>query len=122
MFQFIFFVVFSFFIPLLLMNMLIAIMSSAYERIQENSEAADARMLAELQLEYEEIITFFVKQSDKVRHYFLFFSEEQEAEQDEDSLESVQKSVTENIERVNEVKDMLTEVLQEIKQLKENKQ
>eukprot|EP00349_Pseudokeronopsis_sp_Brazil_P000090 CAMPEP_0202956630 /NCGR_PEP_ID=MMETSP1396-20130829/1132_1 /ASSEMBLY_ACC=CAM_ASM_000872 /TAXON_ID= /ORGANISM="Pseudokeronopsis sp., Strain Brazil" /LENGTH=97 /DNA_ID=CAMNT_0049673741 /DNA_START=330 /DNA_END=623 /DNA_ORIENTATION=+ len=97
-------------------------MSSAYERIQENSEAADARMLAELQLEYEEIITFFVKQSDKVRHYFLFFSEEQEAEQDEDSLESVQKSVTENIERVNEVKDMLTEVLQEIKQLKENKQ
>lgn len=41
--QFIIFVVFSFFIPLILMNMLIAIMSDAYERVQANAVAADSK-------------------------------------------------------------------------------
>jgi len=35
--QFFIFALFSFFIPLLLMNMLIAIMSDAYERVQSNA-------------------------------------------------------------------------------------
>jgi F0F1-type ATP synthase membrane subunit b/b' len=53
------FVLFTFFIPLLLMNMLIAIMSDAYERVQSNAAAADARQLADMQLEYEEIVYYF---------------------------------------------------------------
>jgi uncharacterized membrane protein len=57
--KFFIFVLFTFFIPLLLMNMLIAIMSDAYERVQANSAAADARSLADMELEYEELIYFF---------------------------------------------------------------
>ena len=41
--QFVIFIMFSFFVPLVLMNMLIAIMSDAYERVQANAIAADSR-------------------------------------------------------------------------------
>jgi ABC-type multidrug transport system fused ATPase/permease subunit len=57
--KFFIFVLFTFFIPLLLMNMLIAIMSDAYERVQANSAAADVRSLADMELEYEEVVHFF---------------------------------------------------------------
>ena len=57
--HFIIFVIFSFFIPLVLMNMLIAIMSNTYARVQSNSAAADARQLAEMIQEMEEVIYFF---------------------------------------------------------------
>ena len=43
MMQFIIFIIFSLFIPLVLMNILIAIMSDAYERVQANAIAADSR-------------------------------------------------------------------------------
>jgi len=115
MFQFLIFVVFSFFIPLLLMNMLIAIMSSAYERIQENSEAADARMLAELQLEYEEVITYFVRQGQRVRHYFLFFSQVQEAEEEVESLQTVQNVILERVdEHFRELKELVLDMSKKI--------
>ncbi len=46
-----FFFVFSFFVPLVLMNMLIAIMSDTYARVQENSIAANNRALGGMLLE-----------------------------------------------------------------------
>jgi hypothetical protein len=45
------FVFFSFIIPLVLMNLLIAIMSDSYARVQENSKSADSRALANMILE-----------------------------------------------------------------------
>ena len=41
--QFAIFIIFSFFVPLLLMNMLIAIMSDSYERVMANAIPADSR-------------------------------------------------------------------------------
>jgi hypothetical protein len=46
--QFFIFIMFSFLVPLVLMNMLIAIMSDSYARVQSNSVAADAKALAEM--------------------------------------------------------------------------
>jgi len=57
--QFIIFALFSFFVPLVLMNMLIAIMSDVYERVQSNAAAADARQLAEMIHEMEELVMFW---------------------------------------------------------------
>ena len=55
---FIIFAFFSFFVTLIMMNLLIAIMSDSYERVQANSLAADARILASLILEMEEIYNY----------------------------------------------------------------
>jgi len=44
--RFFFFICFTFFIPLLMMNLLIAIMSDSYERVQSNAVAADFRSRA----------------------------------------------------------------------------
>jgi len=46
--KFVIFVMFSFLVPLVLMNMLIAIMSDSYARVQTNAVAADAKALAEM--------------------------------------------------------------------------
>jgi hypothetical protein len=51
-------VIFSFFIPILLLNMLIAIMSDSYEKVMANRVPADCRQLASMLLEMEEIINF----------------------------------------------------------------
>jgi hypothetical protein len=53
MVQYIIFVIFSFFIPLVLLNMLIALMADSYTRVQTNAIAADAKALAEMELEME---------------------------------------------------------------------
>src|ERR1700761_1861799 len=55
--QFFVFAIFAFFIPLTLMNMLIAIMSDVYQRVQENAVSADAKSLADMTLEMEEFIS-----------------------------------------------------------------
>jgi hypothetical protein len=49
--------IFIFFIPLILMNMLIAIIGNTYGRVQADIEAADCRNLANLLLEVEELFT-----------------------------------------------------------------
>ncbi len=41
--HFFIFVIFSFFVPILLLNMLIAIMSDSYERVMANATPADCR-------------------------------------------------------------------------------
>jgi len=56
---FIIFTVFSFFIPILLLNMLIAIMSDSYERVMANKIPADCRQLASMLLEMEQIVNYF---------------------------------------------------------------
>ncbi len=57
--RFTMFCLFSFFIPLVLLNMLIALMSDSYARVQTNAVAADCRALAQLELELEELVYFF---------------------------------------------------------------
>lgn len=76
--QFFMFVVFTFFIPLLLMNMLIAIMSDSYARVQANIISANARSIASMVLEMEEIVHFFKPSEQKENsYYFLFFTAQQ---------------------------------------------
>lgn len=66
-FKFFMFMIFTFFIPLLLMNMLIAIMSDTYSRVQANAIASDARALADMILEMEQLYRFFGVRSDPSR-------------------------------------------------------
>ena len=77
--KFFIFVAFSFFIPLTLMNMLIAIMSDSYARVQSNAIAADTRQLSEMIKEYEELgklmLGIFAPGRIKQGHYYLIFSE-----------------------------------------------
>jgi len=47
------FIIFSFFVPILLMNMIIAIMSDSYERVMANAIPADCRQLASMLVELE---------------------------------------------------------------------
>jgi hypothetical protein len=47
--KFFIFMMFSFLIPLVLMNMLIALMSDSYSRVQTNAVSADAAALAEME-------------------------------------------------------------------------
>jgi hypothetical protein len=56
--QFIVFIIFSFFVTILLMNMVIAIMSDSYERVMANATPADCRLLASMLLEMEQIVHF----------------------------------------------------------------
>jgi uncharacterized membrane protein len=42
--------IFAFLLPLIMMNLLIGIMSSVYEKVQSNAKAADAKALAFLLL------------------------------------------------------------------------
>lgn len=54
--QFFIFIMFSFLVPLVLMNMLIALMADSYTRVQSNAVAADARALADMLMEMEEVM------------------------------------------------------------------
>jgi len=78
LFEFFIFALFSFFIPLTLMNMLIAIMADAYERVQSNAISADAKQLAEMEHEYEELmrvlLLVFKPQVIKQNLQYLFFT------------------------------------------------
>ncbi len=56
--QFLIFVIYSFFVPILLLNMLIAIMSDSYERVMANAIPADCRQLASMLVELEQIMNF----------------------------------------------------------------
>lgn len=75
--QFVIFFIFSFFIPLMLLNMLIAIMSDVYERVQSNVTSADARSLAEMILEMEELVylfkSIFSPNSVKPSYFYCFY-------------------------------------------------
>jgi len=55
-YQYIFFVLFVFFITLVLMNMLIAIMSDTYATVKSNILAANMRILAKMVLEADEVL------------------------------------------------------------------
>ncbi len=75
--QFLIFALFLFFIPLVLMNMLIAIMSDAYERVQSNAQSADSKILADMILEMEELTRFFKNKfgsgiDDEAKQYMIF--------------------------------------------------
>lgn len=69
---------FSFFVPLLLMNLLIAIMSDVYERVQSNVNSADARILAEMIFEMEELVKYYKesirKQSIEGEYKYIFYT------------------------------------------------
>ena len=57
--EFLIFVIYSFFVPILLLNMVIAIITDSYERVMANSVPADCRKLATMLVEMEEIVNFF---------------------------------------------------------------
>lgn len=59
--NFLIFVLFSFLIPLVLMNMIIALMGDSYTRVQTNAIAADARALADMLFELEEVVHSLLK-------------------------------------------------------------
>lgn len=57
--QFIIVAIFTFVLTLVMMNLLIALMGNAYERVQANNRAADAKALAYMLLEIEVFYTAF---------------------------------------------------------------
>lgn len=65
------------------MNMLIAIMSGAYERVQSNAISADTKILADMILEMEELARFFKTKFgsslNEDASYYLMFSRTKEA-------------------------------------------
>ena len=101
--KFAIFMIFSFFIPLVMMNLLIAIMSDSYARIQENAVVTDARSLAGMILETEQLVYYYKlyisPESVKSSYYFLFYSKEITNEGD-DSTEM--EKMAENIMSIQE--------------------
>jgi len=92
--KFVVFMLFTFMIPLTMMNLLIAIMSDSYARVTENAVAADSRSLADMILETEQLVFYYKKyfnpDSVKSEFYFLFYTmaidkQEEEAETDDSS-------------------------------------
>ena len=75
--KFIIFVFSTFIVPLVMMNLLIAIISDSYARIQANSVSANSRALAEMILEMEQITNLF-KSAEAVKneYFYLFYTEE----------------------------------------------
>lgn len=86
--QYFIFIMFSFLVPLVLMNMLIAIMSDSYARVQSNSIAADARALAEMLEEMEEVFQFiftvFRPSMIKQEYYYCFVTKVNDEAEEED--------------------------------------
>lgn len=70
------------------MNMLIAIMSDSYARVQSNSVAADARSLAEMLQEMEEVAQFLITKGGRVplenEFYYCFMTKLNDEDEEED--------------------------------------
>jgi len=101
--QFIMFIIFTFFIPLTLMNMLIAIMSDTYGRVQCNAMAADARALAEMELEVEQLVGFFRPTESAYRYTFFtkaVTAEETKEDAEEDKVDPIKATLTSIEEKV----------------------
>ena len=82
---------FSFLVPLVLMNMLIAIMSETYSRVTSNNIAADMRSIAELLYEIYELKYDKLKKinPDNVEDKFYYFFTSQALEEDDDDNEGM---------------------------------
>ena len=129
--QFLIFIVFSFFIPLVLMNMLIALMSDSYTRVQTNAIAADCRALAELELELEELVYFFytIFSPSRLenRFYYSFCTQVNDGEDDDEGWEGtvgqLKSTIQESSEELkaklienftNQLKEKTTDVIDRI--------
>lgn len=92
--EFFIFFLFSFFMPLVLLNMLVAIMGDSYARVQANAIAADCRQLAELELELDELVNlyytkFYPEKLLNSHYYYCFCTKKIDGEEggDEDEWE-----------------------------------
>jgi hypothetical protein len=87
--KFVVFMLFTFMIPLTMMNLLIAIMSDSYARVTENAVAADSRSLADMILETEQLVFYYKKyfnpDSVKSEFYFLFYTMAIDKQEEEES-------------------------------------
>ena len=70
------------------MNMLIALMADSYARVQTNAASADARALAEMLKEMDEVVQFLYKifkpLALKDTFYYCFQTQVNDADGDED--------------------------------------
>ena len=107
------FIGFNFFIPLTLMNMLIAIMSDTYGRVQGNAKSADARALAEMELEMEQLAGYF-RPVESVYRYTIFTKPvtaemEKEEEETEDPAKATIALFEEKLTKLQELIGQLEE-------------
>ena len=66
---------FAFFIPLVLLNFLIALMAKTFDQIFETKVAADSKQLAKIIWEIEVLTTFFKKYNKKNNYFYCIFTE-----------------------------------------------
>jgi hypothetical protein len=78
--KFMVFVVSTFIVPLVMMNLLIALISDSYATIQANQVSTNTRSLAEMLLEMEQITNLFKRvfspDSVKNEYMYMFYTEE----------------------------------------------
>ena len=88
LYNFFIFMIFSFLIPMVLMNMMIALMGDSYTRVQNNAIAADTRALCVMQLDLDEFIHLIkkIKRSPQVNatYYYCFHTSINDADKAED--------------------------------------
>lgn len=118
--QFFMFCMFTFFIPLTLMNMLIAIMSDTYARVQEGAASADARSLAEMELEMEEMTRFFflVIRPSKVEseYQYSFYTKEMTKEDQTEEPPATKVDAVATVEQFNDKWVKLTELVTKLEE------
>lgn len=116
--RFIVFIIFSFLIPLVLMNMLIALMSDSYSRVQTNAVAADAKALAEMEAEMEEVVSFLAAKfkPDMVKQgfYYFFVTQCNDGEEDGDWEGMVGQLKATIDEKTQELESNLTNKINEM--------
>lgn len=92
--------------------MVIAIMGDSYARVQANAIAADARSLAELELEMEELVNLYYSKfkPEKLKdvYYFCFCTKLNDGEDDDDEWEGTVGQVKNIIEASSD--DLLTKI------------
>jgi hypothetical protein len=119
--HYMFFIMFSFFVTLLLMNVLIAIMGDTYGRVQSNIVSADLKIVTSLILEYEEINALF-RASKTLKPYeaFLFLTQGKAAsESDEDwlGIQGYLKNII--VEQMDDVRGKLESQRKQVSTLRE---
>ena len=100
------------------MNLLIAIISDVYEKVQSNSKAANARSLAGMLLEMEEIVNFkraIFGQNEESSdpYYYLFFSKRLEnSNEDNEEWEGMFGALKNGIKRTQDLMVKMLQILE----------
>lgn len=89
--------------PLILMNMIIALLGNTYSMVKEKAEIADMRELAEMIIEFESML--YWRRGDNERQFVQICSSVKENDSEQDDIKKTVKEISSNFIKTNDLLD-----------------